>query len=195
MGSYQDPEPLTSPIPTKVDAYKPRGIRSNRTHTLNVANVSLRAFTAVFTLIAFSLVASDKETLVVNLQDSVVLRFHDLFYLSYLLTANVITFTYVVVTMGIFMYHMTSQKPFQNSQLIAGIFVLDQMLSYLLMSASSSAATGIRAQRRFITGSALDSFESQAYAGVAMSFVAFFLLATVTLISGHFFVNRRRSSF
>ncbi|KAL3702007.1 hypothetical protein R1sor_020029 [Riccia sorocarpa] len=194
--TYEIPEPVEKPLPTSVDAYKPRGIRSSKKllNAVNIGNVALRAFAAVFTLISFSVTASNKDTFLVSTSfgsDQLTLHFNDLFYLSYLLTANIISFVYAVATTAIFMYLTNSGRPVENFQLKVVIFALDQMLSYLLISASSSAATGIRAQTAIIGSSALNSFESQAYAGIAMSFIAFFLFAAVSLISGYYLFRRK----
>ncbi|KAL2649664.1 hypothetical protein R1flu_017792 [Riccia fluitans] len=192
--TYDIPEPLEKPLPTNVDAYKFRGIRSSNLNAVNVANVTVRAFAAVFTLISFAVIASNKDSFIVTSSFSsaeITIHFNDLFYLSYLLTANVIAFAYAVATLGIFIYHTNSGRPVENFQHKIIIFALDQMLAYLLMSASTSAATGIRAQTAIINSSAVNNFESQAYAGVAMSFVAFFLFAAASLISGYYVFRRK----
>jgi hypothetical protein len=55
----------TTPAPTKVGAYKNRGIRTKHS-ILDIVPLLLRILTAVFTLIAFSVIASDTQTFVTS---------------------------------------------------------------------------------------------------------------------------------
>lgn len=75
--------------------------------------------------------------------------------------------------------------------LIARVFlmyiVLSQILAYLLMSASSSAATRVT---DWISNWGKDEFTTMATASIAMSFMAFIAFAITSVISGYNFCNR-----
>jgi hypothetical protein len=173
----------TTQATTKVDAYRNRGIRSKQS-PLDIVPLVLRIVTAVFTLIAFAVIASDSVTYFTDggfgVVDVVHITFSNLFYFSYLLTVNVITFVYALVTI-ILALLLLSERFVSNTVFIA-IFALDLILSYLLMSASTSAATGVRVANSFVY--VPDSFLSKAYASIAFSYLAFFALGVATLFSG-----------
>ncbi|GAA0186267.1 hypothetical protein LIER_33555 [Lithospermum erythrorhizon] len=69
-------------------------------------------------------------------------------------------------------------------------FLMDQILAYLLMSASSSAATRVD---DWVTNWGKDTFTDMATASVGMSFLAFFAFAISSLISGYNLCNQDTS--
>ncbi|CAM6112849.1 unnamed protein product [Calypogeia fissa] len=186
----------TTPAPTKVDAYKHRGIRSKQSAMDLVVPVLLRILTAVFSLIAFAIIASDNTTVRTPIDAAGDYlegkeKFSSFFFFSYLLTANVIAFTYALVTIGLAFIPLKSSVSYM---VFAAIFALDQMVSYLLISASTSAATGSRLYKQVfdsLGSSTSGSFFAKANAAIAFSFLAFFVLATAALFSGLRVVRRQ----
>ncbi|GER38521.1 CASP-like protein At2g36330 [Striga asiatica] len=140
--------------------------RSERNVAVKKVALVLRVFEVMACLVSFSVMAADKT------QGWSGDSFERYLEYRYCLAVNVIGFVYSGFQAYCLAYHLGTEK---------------HMVAYLLMSASSSAATRVT---DWISNWGKDEFTIMASASIAMSFLAFFAFALSSLISGHNFYNR-----
>ncbi|KAM7509124.1 hypothetical protein LguiA_019577 [Lonicera macranthoides] len=151
--------------------------RSNREAELKKVALGFRAFGFLFCLISFSVMSADKN------QGWAVDSFYRYKEFRYSLSVNVIGFIYSGVEGIDLAYQLATGNYVIRHQLrYYLIFAIDQMLSYLLMSASSSAAIRVD---DWESNWGKDKFPAMARASVGLSFMAFVALAFSSLISGY----------
>ncbi|XP_039121429.1 CASP-like protein 4A3 [Dioscorea cayenensis subsp. rotundata] len=140
--------------------------------------VALRAVASALSLIAFSLMASDKT------QGWAGDSFDRYVEFKYLVSVNVIVFVYSGIQLCLHLHLVIKKKSIIHPPInLYFDLALDQALAYLLMSASSSAATR---NNDWVTSFGNDPFTKRASSSIAMSFLAFFPLAFSSLISAHY---------
>ncbi|XP_030531470.1 CASP-like protein 4A2 [Rhodamnia argentea] len=101
----------------------------------------------------------------------------------YCLSVNVIAFVYAGFQACDLAFHSSTGKHVIRDQFRYYFdFFMDQILAYLLISASSSAATRVDDWK---ANWGRDKFTDMAGASIAMSFLAFMAFATSSLISGY----------
>ncbi|XP_057772664.1 CASP-like protein 4A3 [Salvia miltiorrhiza] len=151
--------------------------RSGRNTAVRRVALAFRVFEVIACLISFSVMAADKTEGWSG--DS----FDRYIEYRYCLAVNVIGFVYsgfqafdLAFYLGkgkhVFVHHLRHHFD----------FAMDQILAYLLMSASSSAATRVD---DWISNWGADEFTLMASASIAMSFLAFLAFALSSLISGY----------
>ncbi|KAM0945989.1 putative casparian strip membrane protein [Dioscorea sansibarensis] len=139
--------------------------------------VALRAVAGALSLIAFSLMASDKT------QGWAGDSFDRYVEYKYLVSVNVIVFVYSGIQLCAHLHLVIKKKSIIHPPISLYFdLTLDQALAYLLMSASSSAATR---NNDWVTSFGSDAFTKRASSSIAMSFLTFFPLAFSSLISAH----------
>ncbi|XP_058772242.1 CASP-like protein 4A1 [Vicia villosa] len=151
-------------------------LRSEKVANLNKFLLGLRIGGFVFCLVSFSVLVADRKKGWAL----------DSFYLykefRYSLSVNVIGFVYSGLQICDLVKYLISRKHIVEHRLQGYFtFALDQILTYLLMSASSSAAT-----RTYDWESnwGHDKFPFMANASVVLSFIAFVVFALASLVSG-----------
>ncbi|XP_058739463.1 CASP-like protein 4A1 [Vicia villosa] len=151
-------------------------LRSEKVANLNKFLLGLRIAGFVFCLVSFSVLVADRKKGWAL----------DSFYLykefRYSLSVNVIGFVYSGLQICDLVKYLISRKHIVEHRLRGYFtFALDQILTYLLMSASSSAAT-----RTYDWESnwGHDKFPFMANASVVLSFIAFVVFALASLVSG-----------
>ncbi|KAL5057461.1 hypothetical protein RYX36_029065 [Vicia faba] len=151
-------------------------LRSEKVVNLNKFLLGLRIAGFVFCLVSFSVLVADRKKGWAL----------DSFYLykefRYSLSVNVIGFVYSGLQICDLVKYLISRKHIVEHRLRGYFtFALDQILTYLLMSASSSAAT-----RTYDWESnwGHDKFPFMANASVVLSFIAFVVFAFASLVSG-----------
>jgi hypothetical protein len=151
--------------------------RSNKDPALKKIALGFRAFGFMFCLISFSVMAADKN------QGWAVDSFYRYKEFRYSLSVNVIGFVYSFVQAVDLVYQLvTGNYAVRQQFLYYIIFATDQILSYLLLSASSSAAIRVD---DWESNWGADKFPTIARASVGVSFMAFFSLACNSMISGY----------
>ncbi|KAK4756281.1 hypothetical protein SAY87_006408 [Trapa incisa] len=99
------------------------------------------------------------------------------------LSVNVIGLLYSGFQVYTWVYHLMTGKHLIKSHLRHHIdFSMDQILSYLLISASSAAATRVDV---WVTSWGKDQFTQMASASIALAFLAFLAFAFSSLLSGY----------
>ncbi|KAK7293301.1 hypothetical protein RJT34_16164 [Clitoria ternatea] len=158
-------------------------VRSKKIATWSKLLLGLRITAFVFCLISFSVLAADRK------QGWALDSFYVYKEFRYSLAVNVIGFVYSGLQICDLVMYLNTQRHMVEHQLRGYItFALDQILTYLLMSASSSAAT--RAYD-WESNWGEDKFPYMANASVALSFVAFGAFALASLVSGSIIVRFR----
>lgn len=105
----------------------------------------------------------------------------------YCLSTNVIASAYSLFQVLMLLYTMR-KRPIMNDQISCCFdLFMDQILAYLLMSASSSAASRNGA---WVADFGSDKFTKKMNGAIALSFLAFFALAFSSIISTYKFVRR-----
>ncbi|EPS65781.1 hypothetical protein M569_08996, partial [Genlisea aurea] len=130
-------------------------------------------------LISFSVMAADKT------QGWSGDSFYRYMEYRYSLAVNVIGFVYSgfqACDLGYRIGTKKQQAPIRIRRRYCFDFAMDQILAYLLISASSSAATRVN---DWIMNWGSDEFTKMASASIAMSFLGFFAFAGSSLISGY----------
>ncbi|KAM3318935.1 CASP-like protein 4A3 [Capsicum chacoense] len=139
----------------------------------------------VLCLISFSVMASDKTE---GWSGDSFDRYKEY---RYCVAVNAIGFAYSGFQTFDLIYNLASRKHFLSHYTRYHFdFFMDQILAYLIMSASSSAAT--RAYD-WISNWGKDEFTEMASASIGVSFLAFVAFAFSSLISGYNFFNRNAS--
>ncbi|GFS45102.1 uncharacterized protein family [Actinidia rufa] len=141
------------------------------------AALGFRVFGVVFCLISFSLMAADRY------KGWALDSFYRYKEYRYCLSVNVIGFVYSLAQALDLAHHLFTGKYISQHPLRYYFdFAMDQILTYLLISASSSAATRVE---DWESNWGKDKFTEMASASVGLSFTAFVALAASSLISGY----------
>ncbi|KAK7273515.1 hypothetical protein RIF29_14567 [Crotalaria pallida] len=151
-------------------------LRSRKVAMLSKVLFGLRITAFVFCLLSLSVLAADKQ------QGWALDSFYFYKEFRYSLSVNVIGFVYSGFQICDLVKYLITGKHLVDHRLRGYFsFALDQVLTYLLMSASSSAAT--RAYD-WESNWGEDRFPYMANASVALSFIAFVAFALASLVSG-----------
>ncbi|XP_019154405.1 PREDICTED: CASP-like protein 4A3 isoform X2 [Ipomoea nil] len=147
------------------------------------AALGFRVCEVIFCLISFSVMAADKTQ---GWSGDSWDRYKEY---RYCLALNVIGFVYSGFQ-GFNLSYLLATNSSSSGLRHQFNFVMDQILAYLLMSASSSAATRVD---DWISNWGKDDFTQMASASIAMSFLAFVAFAFSSLASGYCLCNRNTS--
>ncbi|MCD9558773.1 hypothetical protein HAX54_016390 [Datura stramonium] len=154
-----------------------------RDEMVNKAALGFRIFGFLFCLVSFSVMAADRN------QGWALDSFQRYKEFRYCMSVNVIGFVYSGAQAFDLAYQSaTGKNVVQHHLRYMFDFSLDQVVTYLLISASSSAATRIDDWQ---SNWGKDKFPDMASASVAMSFLAFAALAFSSLVSGYVLCNSR----
>ncbi|KAK8717044.1 hypothetical protein V6N13_044327 [Hibiscus sabdariffa] len=149
--------------------------RTKRDKVIKKALLGFRISGFVFCLVSFSVLAADKN------QGWALDSFYRYKEFRFCMAVNVMGFVYSGIQAYDLAYRLTTRRP--RSHLRRYIdFALDQILAYLLISASSSAAVRIDDWQ---SNWGKDKFPEMARASMAVSLVAFVALALCSLVSGY----------
>lgn len=153
------------------------GRRPRKEEVLKSAALGFRVIEFVLCLISFSVMAADKTQ---GWSGDSFDRYKEY---RYCLSVNVIAFAYSLFQAYDLAYHLVSGKHVIRHHLCRHFtFFIDQVLAYLLISASSSAATRVDDWQ---SNWGKDEFTEMASASVGMAFLAFVAFAISSLISGY----------
>ncbi|XP_042012681.1 CASP-like protein 4A3 [Salvia splendens] len=156
--------------------------RSERSKELTKAALVVRVFEALACVISFSVMAADKTK---GWSGDSFDRYREY---RYCLVVNIIGFVYSAFQVCDLAYLLGTKKHVISHHLRYYFdFFMDQILAYLIMSASSAAATRVT---DWITNWGKDEFTLMASASIAVSFLAFIAFAISSLISGNNLCNR-----
>lgn len=156
--------------------------RSRKDVSVERAALGLRVCEIVLCLISFSVMAADKTQ---GWSGDSFDRYKEY---RYCLSVAVIAFVYSGLQASDLAYHSATGKNIISHHLRYHFdFVMDQILAYLLISASSSAATRVD---DWVSNWGKDQFTEMATASIGMSFLAFAAFAISSLISGYNLCNR-----
>ncbi|XP_007031454.2 PREDICTED: CASP-like protein 4A1 [Theobroma cacao] len=151
--------------------------RTKRDKMVKKALLGFRISGFVFCLVSFSVLAADRD------QGWALDSFYRYKEFRFCMAVNVIGFVYSGSQAYDLAYQLTFGKQKPRSRLRCYLdFVLDQMLAYLLLSASSSAAVRVDDWQ---SNWGKDKFPEMATASMALSLVAFIALALSSLVSGY----------
>lgn len=155
--------------------------RSKFEARLMFANLGFRLIEVVLSLISFSVMAADKTQ---GWSGDSFDRYREY---RYCLSVNVIAFVYSGFQAYDLAYYLAKGKHVIRYHLRQPFdFFMDQILAYLLISASSAAATRVDDWQ---SNWGKDEFTEMASASVAMSFLAFIAFALSSVISGYNLFN------
>ncbi|XP_028778332.1 CASP-like protein 4A2 [Neltuma alba] len=155
---------------------------SKRDEMLRKAALGFRLSEVLLCLISFSVMAADKTQ---GWSGDSFDRYKEY---RYCLSVNVIAFVYSGFQACDLAYQLVTGKNMINHHLRCHFdFFMDQVLAYLLISASSSAATRVDDWQ---SNWGKDKFTEMASASVGMSFLAFIAFAISSLISGYMLCAR-----
>ncbi|KAL5582559.1 hypothetical protein UlMin_015001 [Ulmus minor] len=130
-----------------------------------------------FCLISFSIMAANKN------KGWALDSFYRYKELRYCLAVNVVGFGYSLLQVFDLIHFLVAEKHFVQHRFRHYFdFFMDQIISYLLMSASSSAATRVE---DWESNWGKDKFPDMAHASVGLSFAAFVALACSSIVSGY----------
>ncbi|CAN4082455.1 unnamed protein product [Withania somnifera] len=147
------------------------------------AALGFRIFGFLFCLVSFSVMAADRH------QGWALDSFERYKEFRYCMSMNVIGFVYSGAQAFDLAYQSATGKNIvQHNLRYMFDFALDQVVTYLLISASSSAATRIDDWQ---SNWGKDKFPDMASASVAMSFLSFAALAFSSLLSGYVLCKSR----
>ncbi|KAJ4746387.1 CASP-like protein [Rhynchospora pubera] len=139
------------------------------------AAVALRVLAAVLCMVSFSVMAADRT----EGWDGDSYRLHEEY--QYVLTVNVITFVYSSIQLFLEIHRVITMRHAIPRPLSYYIdLIMDQILAYLLMSASSVAASHNDIWSSRFGG---DEFTKKINGSVVVSFVAFIAVALSSVIS------------
>lgn len=151
--------------------------KTEREQMVKKVALGFRIFGFMFCLVSFSVMAADKN------QGWSLDSFQRYKEFRYCMSVNVIGFAYSIAQAFDLIHQLATGKSIVLSRLRCYIdFAIDQMVTYLLISASSSAATRIEDWK---SNWGSDKFPDMASAAVSMSFLAFAALASSSLLSGY----------
>ncbi|XP_031277214.1 CASP-like protein 4A2 [Pistacia vera] len=154
-----------------------RGFRTGE--KLRVVNIGFRLIEVVLCMISFSVMAADKTQ---GWSGDSYDRYKEY---RYCLSINVIAFVYAGIQAVYYLMIGRQRERIPVRRLFD--FFMDQILAYLLISASSSAATRVDDWQ---SNWGKDQFTEMASASVAMSFLAFIAFAFSSLVSGYYLCNQ-----
>ncbi|XP_020230327.1 CASP-like protein 4A3 [Cajanus cajan] len=156
--------------------------RRKSAETVSKAALGFRLSEVVVCLISFSVMAADKTQ---GWSGDSYDRYREY---RYCLSVNVIGFAYSALQACDLVYQLATEKHLINHHLRYHFdFFMDQVVAYLLISASSSAATRVDDWQ---SNWGKDEFTEMATASIGMSFLAFVAFAISSLISGYTLCNR-----
>ncbi|KAL7153454.1 hypothetical protein ABFS83_04G169900 [Erythranthe nasuta] len=156
--------------------------RSGRNVAVRKLALGFRVFEMIACLVSFSVMAADRT------QGWSGDSFDRYVEYRYCVAVNVIGFGYSGFQAFDLGYHLGTGKRVISHHLHYHFdFAMDQILAYILMSASSSAATRVD---DWISNWGGDEFTLMATASISMSFLAFVAFALSSLISGYYLCNR-----
>uniref|UniRef100_A0A803MUJ2 CASP-like protein n=2 Tax=Chenopodium quinoa TaxID=63459 RepID=A0A803MUJ2_CHEQI len=143
------------------------------------AGLVLRLIEFVLCLISFSVMAADKN------RGWALDSFDRYIEFRYAMSVNVIGFAYSGLQGLDLLLQLTTRKDSRSQVRYAFDFASDQVLAYLLLSASSSAFTRVD---DWISNWGNDNFPAMATASIGVSFVAF---AFTSIISGYLLCTQK----
>ncbi|KAL2505170.1 CASP-like protein 4A3 [Abeliophyllum distichum] len=152
---------------------------TKREKMVKKAALGFRVFGFLFCLVSFSVMAADRN------QGWALDSFESYKEFRYCMSVNVIGFVYSGAQAIDLSHNLATGKYIVQHQPELRHyfdFAVDQIISYLLISASSSAATRIDDWQ---SNWGNDEFPNMASASISMSFLAFVALASSSLISGY----------
>ncbi|KAH0466750.1 hypothetical protein IEQ34_003988 [Dendrobium chrysotoxum] len=156
--------------------------RQWRAEAVRRADVVARMVAAALCLISFSVMAADKD------RGWTTDAFNSYKEYRYCLSVNVIGFVYAGFQAYAEVHHMSSKKHIIRRPMGNYFnFAMDQILAYLLISASSSATARTN---YWVTNWGTDPFPNMISGSVAVSFLAFVAFALSSLISAYNLFNR-----
>ncbi|XP_027922361.1 CASP-like protein N24 [Vigna unguiculata] len=187
------------------------GVSKKKVSKWYIVLLCLRIAAFVFCKIAFSVLASDRrkkvrkapskrwnesppdtwytftvETPATTQLDSDELHWYDLEEFKYCLSVNVIGFVYSALQIFDLGKYFITKRHTMNPKLRAYLnFAMDQVMAYLVLSASSSAATTAHYWSKEVSDG--DKFLEIAKASVALSFIAFVAFASTSIVSAFIF--------
>ncbi|XVF60319.1 hypothetical protein PTKIN_Ptkin08bG0035500 [Pterospermum kingtungense] len=151
--------------------------RTKRDKMVKKALLGFRISGFVFCLVSFSVLAADRD------QGWALDSFYRYKEFRFCMAVNVIGFAYSGIQAYDLAYQLTSGKQKPRSRLRCYLdFVLDQILAYLLISASSSAAVRVDDWQ---SNWGRDKFPMMARSSMVLSLMAFIALALSSLVSGY----------
>ncbi|KAL3346863.1 hypothetical protein AABB24_025352 [Solanum stoloniferum] len=154
-----------------------------RDEMVKKAGLGFRIFGFLSCLVSFSVMAADRN------KGWALDSFERYKEFRYCMSVNVIGFVYSAAQAFDLAYQSATGKNIvQHNLRYMFDFALDQVVTYLLISASSSAATRIDDWQ---SNWGKDKFPDMASASVALSFLSFAALAFSSLISGYVLCNSR----
>ncbi|KAI3997865.1 hypothetical protein MKX01_032306 [Papaver californicum] len=151
--------------------------RESKLERVKKTALGFRICALVFCLISFSVMAADRT------QGWAGDSFERYKEYRYCFSVNIIGFVYAGIQAYDLAYSLATEKHVipRNFGYYFDFF-MDQIMTYLLISASSSAATRVD---DWVTNWGKDEFTKMATASIGMSFMAFFAFAFSSLISGY----------
>ncbi|KAJ0258964.1 CASP-like protein 4A3 [Hirschfeldia incana] len=156
--------------------------RSKREEIVKYSALGFRLSEVVLALISFSVMAADKTK---GWSGDSFDRYKEY---RFCLSVNVVAFVYSAFQACDLAYHIVREKHFINHHLRPlFVFILDQVLAYMLISASTAAVTRVD---DWVSNWGKDDFTEMASASIAMSFLAFLAFACSSLISGYNLFNQ-----
>ncbi|KAE9590425.1 hypothetical protein Lal_00028079 [Lupinus albus] len=155
-------------------------LKNKKEVKVNMVLLGLRVTAFVLCIISFAVLAADKEGVQVIQQYSLPDSFKEF---KYSLSVNAIGFVYSGLQICALIKYFITKKHTLNP-LLRGYnnFAMDQIVTYLLMSASSSTAT-LACNWESIWGE--HKLAVMANASVAFSYIAFVAFALTSLLSGY----------
>ncbi|KAL9375318.1 hypothetical protein Peur_032197 [Populus x canadensis] len=157
---------------------------SRKEEKMKIGELGFRVSEIILCLISFSVMAADKTK---GWSGDSFDRYKEY---RYCLAVNVIGFAYAGFQAYDLIYHIATEKHVIRHHLRHHFnLFMDQILAYLLVSASSSSATRVDDWQ---SNWGKDEFTKMATVSVVMAFLAFIAYAGSSLISGYNLYNRDR---
>ncbi|XP_047335335.1 CASP-like protein 4A3 [Impatiens glandulifera] len=148
--------------------------------------LGFRAWGSICCLISFSVMAANRK------RGWALDSFEKYKEFRYCITMNIVGFVYSSFQMLSLSYHLATGKYVSLNHLRYYIdFLMDQILAYLLISASSSAVTRVD---DWESNWGKDKFPTMASASVGMSYLGFVAMAVSSLISGYTLFTSSKST-
>ncbi|KAJ3683336.1 hypothetical protein LUZ60_013563 [Juncus effusus] len=184
--SVRDETQTQSQIPDGTIQDSSRGVkrimrREKNTAVVRRAVVATRVTTTVLCLIAFSILAADRH------KGWALDSYNNYSQFRYCVTVNVLGFIYSCFQLYAIFHHNKNGKHIIKRP--AGNyfdFIMDQVLAYLLISATSSATARVG---DWIVNWGSDPFPNMANGSIAVSFLAFLAFALSALLSAYNLFN------
>lgn len=173
-------------------------LRSKKEVKWCIALLGLRIAAFLLCLISFSVLAANEQRVLVkksivdwfatheySLQKQYSFHWYEYDEFKFSFTASVVAFVYSGLQIGDLLRYLITKKHTVDPKLRGYCNVaIDQVLAYILMSASSSAAARAHIERGSWVEHGGQQFTEMANVSIAMSFFAFVAFAFTTLISG-----------